>query len=145
MKTMAKCSLVILLVFSANLLWAQGSPSFKVVVNSSNSIRSISKTALSKILLKKTTKWKDGREIKPVDLKVGNPVRGKLSIEVHKRPIGAIRHYWNQRVFSGKSMPPPEKKSDAEVMAYVRKHSGAIGYVSGGAALSGVKAIGVTN
>ena len=37
--------------------------------------------------------------------------------------------YWQQRIFSGRDVPPPEFELDREVVEYVLKHAGAIGYV----------------
>ena len=42
-------------------------PGFKVVVASSNPVASIERGELARIFLKNVTRWKDGREIAPVD------------------------------------------------------------------------------
>jgi len=44
-------------------------------------------------------------------------------------------------VFAGSGTPPIEKKSDLEVIEYVKKNSGAIGYVSKSTNTTGVKEI----
>jgi hypothetical protein len=49
--------------------------------------------------------------------------------------VSAVESYWQQAIFSGRSVPPLEKASDAEVLAFVRANPGAVGYVSGGADL----------
>jgi ABC-type phosphate transport system substrate-binding protein len=43
-------------------------------------------------------------------------------------------------VFSGKDVPPPEKGTDADVVAFVKSNPGAIGYVAAGSA-DGVKVV----
>jgi hypothetical protein len=60
---------------------------------------------------------------------------------VLKRSVAAVRNYWQQRIFSGRGVPPPELDSDEEIVAYVLKHRGAVGYVSGSAELRGTNAI----
>jgi hypothetical protein len=52
-----------------------------------------------------------------------------------KRTVAAVRSYWQQRIFSGRDVPPPELDSDASVIAYVERTPGAVGYVSGDAKL----------
>jgi hypothetical protein len=52
-----------------------------------------------------------------------------------------VRSYWQQLIFSGRDVPPPELDSDADVVKYVSKHAGAIGYVSGNGDLAGVKVV----
>jgi hypothetical protein len=66
-------------------------------------------------------------------------VRKRFSEAVLKRSVGAVRSYWQQRIFSGRDVPPPEVDSDEAVMAYVARYPGAIGYVSGTTKLVGVK------
>ena len=53
----------------------------------------------------------------------------------------AVKSYWNQQIFSGRDVPPVEKKSDAEVLTFVRSTPGAIGYVSDAAAVDGVRVV----
>ena len=83
-------------------------------------------------------------KIEPVDLKIGNPVRGKFSYAVHKKTVAAMKAYWQQQIFSGRGVPPPEKSSDAGVVDYVRSRSGAIGYVSPRADIGRVRVVAVS-
>ena len=62
---------------------------------------------------------------------------------VHGRSGSAVKSYWQKRLFSGRGVPPPEMGSNAEVVAYVERNPGAIGYVRAGQALRGVKRIDV--
>jgi hypothetical protein len=58
-------------------------------------------------------------------------------------PVMAVVQYWGRLLASAVSLRlPAVKDSDEEVLAYVAKTSGAVGYVSGSAALPpGVKAV----
>ena len=40
-----------------------------------------------------------------------------------------LKSYWNQQIFSGKGVPPPEADSPAAAVAYVLANPGAIAYV----------------
>jgi ABC-type phosphate transport system substrate-binding protein len=104
--------------------------SFKVVVNDSVKARSLSKTVASDYFLKKAKKWDDGSAVVPVDQIESSAVREQFSRAVHGKPTSAIKSYWTQQIFSGRDVPPVEKKSDAEVLAYVKANPGAIGYVA---------------
>ncbi|MEK7358198.1 MAG: phosphate ABC transporter substrate-binding protein, partial [Bdellovibrionota bacterium] len=46
------------------------------------------------------------------------------------RSVPAMRNYWQQLIFSGRGVPPPELESDRAVVDYVSRHADAIGYVS---------------
>jgi ABC-type phosphate transport system substrate-binding protein len=53
----------------------------------------------------------------------------------------ALETYYRSLVFTGKASMPKTLAADAEVVAYVAKTKGAIGYVSAGAATAGVKTL----
>ncbi|RPJ52806.1 MAG: hypothetical protein EHM23_32220 [Acidobacteria bacterium] len=118
--------------------------SFKVVVNNANATSVMSKDQISKLFLKKVTAWQDGREVVPVDLSERSQVRETFSREIHDRPVAAVKSYWQQQVFSGRSTPPATRDSDGETLAFVQQNPGAIGYVSAAAAINGVRVINVT-
>jgi len=96
---------------------------------------------LSEAFLKRTTRWPGGAAIKPVDLGSDSPVRRRFSEDVLNRSVSAVKSYWQQMIFSGRAIPPPELETDEEVVRYVSKHAGAIGYVSGAGDLPGVKVV----
>lgn len=114
---------------------------YKIIVNNANSTSSISSTDLSKLFLKKKKKWDNGEKVVPIDQSASSDVRKEFTKVIHKKSVGAIKSYWQQFVFAGSGTPPIEKKSDEEVIAFVKGNSGAIGYVSSGANTSGVKVI----
>lgn len=116
-----------------------GDSEFRVVVHPSNAASGLDKELVADTFLKKITRWPDGEVAKPVDLKPDSAVRRRFSESVLKRTVGAVRSYWQQRIFSGRDVPPPELESEDAVVAYVAKHPGAIGYVSANTKLSGVK------
>ena len=55
--------------------------------------------------------------------------------------VGRPMSFWQQQIFAGKDVPPDTKASDADVIAFVSATPGAIGYVSAGAAVAGVKVV----
>ena len=113
--------------------------SFKVVVNAANPASTISRAELSSMLMKKQARWANGTVVQPVDQAEQARVRESFTKAVHGKSVGAVRSYWQQQIFSGRNVPPLEVRNDAEVVAYVRSKPGAIGYVSEGAVLDGVK------
>ena len=113
---------------------------YRVIVNSANPAGSLSKAEVSRLFLKKSTKWEHGTAAAPVDSKAGS-VREQFSQAVHDKAASAVAAYWQQQVFSGRGIPPVEKPGDAEVIAFVKSNPGAIGYVSAGAAVDGVKVL----
>ena len=115
--------------------------SYKIIVNNSVSVSSLSKKAVSDLFLKKATKWESGAAVTPVDQLDSSNAREGFSKAVHGKTAAAVKSYWNQQIFSGRDVPPVEKKSDAEVLAFVRSTTGAIGYVSEAASAEGVRVV----
>jgi ABC-type phosphate transport system substrate-binding protein len=122
---------------------AAPTPSYVVIVHPSNPATRADRKFLADAFLKKTTRWDQGEVIRPVDQTTDSPVRRKFSEEVIKRSVAAVRSYWQQVIFSGRDVPPPELNSDEDVVKYVLKYSGAVGYVSGNADTNGTKVISV--
>lgn len=115
---------------------------FIVVVNADNPISTLRVPEVSNYFLKKATQWRDGTRVMPVDLAAPSAVRDGFCQRIHSRSSAAVKSYWQQMIFSGREVPPAEKGSAGEVMAYVRANRGAIGYVPSGTALAGgVKAV----
>lgn len=130
-------------------LWLAGArslasaPAFRVIVHPSNPRSSVPREFLVELFLKKITRWGDDEAVRPVDQRTDSAVRRAFSDSVLKRSVQAVKIYWQQRIFSGRGVPPPELDSDALVVEYVLKHRGAVGYVSGTCELGSAKVLAV--
>jgi len=144
MKTLRQLSRLLLLVglLSPGLAAAAD---FVLIVNPANNAGAVSKVELKRYYLRTLTTWPGGEPVKPIDLPKGNPLRAAFAAGVMERSISALDQYWTQSIFSGRAVPPPEKKTDREVVEFVREHAGAVGYVSAGTSLDGVKKVTVTD
>jgi len=131
------------LIATLLLAGATNAAPFYVVVNEANSISSLSYDELSDFFLKKSSRWNDGGLVEPVDQRESTPVREIFTRNVHRKSEAAVRAFWQLRIFSGRDIPPLEKGSDAEVIAYVRNNPNAIGYVSAATSMTGVKVVAV--
>ena len=118
-------------------------PVYVVIVHPGNRETSFERSFLEDAFLKKVTRMPRGEVIRPVDLMPDSPVRRRFSHEVLKRPVSAVRSYWQQVIFAGRDVPPPELETDEEVVRYVLKHPGGIGYVSGTANIGSAKVVAV--
>lgn len=116
---------------------------FVVIVNAKNSEKSASRSFVADAFLKKVTRWDDGEMIRPVDREPRADVRKWFSKSVLKRSVAAVRNYWQQKIFSGRGVPPPELDSDETVVTYVEKHVGAVGYVSTSTKLRSTRPLGI--
>jgi ABC-type phosphate transport system substrate-binding protein len=133
----------VLLALLVSLLWhgAAVAAGYKVIVNNANGTSTLAKKDLSQLFMKKTAKWSDGTPVVAVDQTEKSTAREKFTQEVHGKSVAAVKSYWQQQIFSGRDVPPVEKSSDAQVVAFVKQNAGAIGYVSESADTSTVKVI----
>jgi len=143
MKQLRVCAIAVFLILASANVWAQAK-SYKIIVNPSNPVSSISREEVSRIFLKKTTKFSDGRGASPLDLPANSPTRESFSKDIHGKSSSAVDAYWQQLIFSGRDIPPAQK-SESGVLEFVRSNGNAIGYVPSGADTAGVKVISVTD
>ena len=116
---------------------------FKVIVNPANPTSSVERRFLVDAFLKRTTRWPHDETIRPVDLAPSSDTRRRFSDEVLKRSVAAVKNYWQQMVFSGQNIPPVELDSDEQVVRFVLRNPGGVGYVSAGANIEGAKVLSV--
>jgi ABC-type phosphate transport system substrate-binding protein len=116
---------------------------YRIVVNEKNPAASLTRSEVARMFMKKITEWPDGADVAPVDQERTSATRDSFSREIHQKDADAISAYWQTLVYSGRETPPPVRKSDAEVVDFVRSNPGAIGYVSASAATDGVKVVSV--
>jgi ABC-type phosphate transport system substrate-binding protein len=130
------------LVLQRQAAWGQEvKPAFQIVVNTEVGFGSVERDVLADIFLKQRTTWPDGSMAHPVDQLPNAQVRAHFSNHVIHRSVQAVRSYWQQRIFSGRGVPPPELDSDEAVLSFVRARGGAVGYVSLSAEPKGVRVI----
>lgn len=116
-------------------------PRFQVIAHSDNPRSDVRREFVADAFLKKTNQWPGGGSIRPVDLPFESKVRASFSEKVIGRSVAAVRSYWQQRIFSGRGVPPPEAESEDAAVRYVRRHTGGLGYVSLDTDITGVKVL----
>jgi ABC-type phosphate transport system substrate-binding protein len=133
------------LLLTAGAFAADSPPAFRVIVHPSNPTTKIDKKALADMFLKKTTAWRHGEAVRPVELEAESAVRRRFSSEVLNRSVSAVKSYWQQRIFSGRDLPPPELKTEQLVVKFVVSNPGAVGYVSTGANVENAKTLTISD
>jgi ABC-type phosphate transport system substrate-binding protein len=130
-------SLVLLGVYAAVTASAAD---IKVIANPSVGASSVSADEIKGVFLATKTSLSDGSHVEPVLEKDGPAHEAFLKAYVGKTDT-ALETYYRSLVFTGKASMPKVLAADAEVVAYVAKTKGAIGYVSAGASTAGVRTL----
>lgn len=112
----------------------------KVIANPAIKAASLSAEELKGVFLATKTSLSDGSHVEPVLEKSGAAHQFFLKTYIG-RTESALENYYRSLVFTGKGSMPKTFASDAEVVAYVAKTKGAIGYVSASANIAGVKTL----
>jgi ABC-type phosphate transport system substrate-binding protein len=108
--------------------------SYRVIVNPSVKGSQIPRATLSSIFLKQAPRWGDGSPVQPVDQSMRSQVRQSFAADVLQKPMVEVQMFWSRRMATGVT-PPPVKQTDEEIVSYVARTPGSIGYVSADASL----------
>lgn len=122
-------SFLLILLFAADVV---------VVANPSVKASEISAGELKLVFLGTKTALADGSSVEPVLAQSGAAYEAFLKAYVGKSEL-ALRNHFKSLVFTGKGSMPKSFASDAEIVAFVAKTKGAIGYLAGAPAAGGVK------
>lgn len=131
--------LIVIAIISAMLPRALAAE-LKVITNPNIKTDAISMDELRSLFLEERISLADGTHIEPV-LRKSGPLRDKFSQEYLGKNGDDLQMYYRSLVFSGRTSMPKELNSDAEIVAYVAKTKGAIGYVSSEINTEGVKTL----
>lgn len=113
-----------------------------VIANNDVGVDSLAKKDAKGIFLGKKKKWADGKKATIVVQKKGDTHNEFIKGTVGKS-ASQYKTYWKKLIFTGKGKQPKTVKSDADVLAFVARTSGAVGYVTEGSATDGVKVIAI--
>ncbi len=127
-------------VFCVILAGAATAEDMVIIGNPNLPAPSLDAKELQRIYMGKQTRWANDLAIVPVMLKSGTVhvsfVESYLGRSVHR-----FVTYWRQMVFTGKGMPPRSFANESELVAFVAKTPGAVGYASARANVQSVKVI----
>ena len=111
-----------------------------VVVNSSVSAVSIAPDDLREIFLGSQHSLSNGSKVTPVLLK-GGPSHELFLKSYLGKSVEGFRTWWLQLVFTGQGLLPKTFVSEAELVAFVGRTKGAIGYATSASVRGNVKCL----
>lgn len=109
-----------------------------IIANPGISSTSIDYKDLQRIYLGKKTQWKDDISIVPVMLKSG-PLHDGFIEDFLDRSVQRFATYWRQMVFTGKGVPPRSFEDESELVDFVARTPGSLGFASTSADVGDVK------
>lgn len=100
-----------------------------VVVNARSGVERLSQDEVINIFLGRYRKLPSGVTAIPVDQPESNALRAEFYRKLVNKDLNEINAYWSRLVFSGKTSPPRQVASTAEVVALLTRNPGGIAYV----------------
>ena len=124
------------------LLVAVGGAHAQVIIITNKSVdeTQLTKQDIQKIFLGKESQWPDNTKIHVVNLK-NDDIHKAFLKEYIGRSATQYKNWWKKMLFTGKGDPPQEFDSVEELVEFVAKTKGAIGYIDTPPANENVKAI----
>ena len=132
--------LVVAVVVGACAVVNTSAAEIKIVTNPSVGASSVSADELKGVFLATKSSLSDGSHVEPV-LARGGPTHEAFVKDYLGKTDAALQTYYRSLVFTGKASMPKTLGGDAEVVAYVARTKGAIGYVGAAASTAGVKTL----
>jgi len=132
-----------LLVAAGLVTFATGNAqagNIKIIANLSVKSDTISADELKSVFLGEKSSLNDKSHVEPV-LEKGGAAHETFVKEYLGKTDSTLQIYYRSMVFTGKGSMPKAVGSDADMVAYVAKTKGAIGYVASGAKAEGVKTL----
>jgi ABC-type phosphate transport system substrate-binding protein len=115
-----------------------------IIVNKGVAVESMEKEALRDLFLGNISVWPDDKKINFAIL--GSSETHQSFVQTYTRKTESqFQAWWKRKLFTGTGKFPPKFSTDQEMIDYVAKTEGGLGYVSSGAAIGdGVKILTVT-
>lgn len=127
-------------VFTLCLAASARAADVKVIANPSVTASEVSAEDLKAVFLASKTALPDGSAVEPVLARSG-PAHDVFLRTYLGKTDAALTGYLRSLVFTGKASMPKMCESEADIVAYVARTRGAIGYVSAATSTAGTKTL----
>ena len=122
--------LVCPVLLCCQLLGVRGaSAQIAVVVNQGNEVKSVALQSLQDIYAGNKVSWSNNHKIFPVSMKSSLGVTQSFFEKALDKSPREVKRAWIRLTLSGAGAPPRVVGSEEEVLLYVAKNEGAIGFV----------------
>lgn len=115
-----------------------------IIAHDSVPLDAINKETVERIYLGKKRMYSNDEEILPVVMKSGD-VHEKFLKDYVGKTSSQFETYWKKQIFSGKGSAPKSFKTEKDLVKYVARTRGAIGYISSDTKHDSVKVLNITN
>ena len=104
-------------------------PSFVVIINTVNPVKTVTVVELRRMFLKQSRMWPHAEPVVPVDWDATSEIRQAFSRQVLNRTVREMADLWVQLSMTQGLNPPSTQRSARAVLRFVASVPGAISYV----------------
>ncbi len=121
----------LLLLLAALLLspLAQADPGLVLVVNARSGVDRLTLDDAVNIFMGRYRQLSSGMAALPIDQPDNHPEKARFYRLLVNKDLAEINAYWARLIFSGKTSPPHQAKSSAEILDLLARQPGAIAYL----------------
>jgi hypothetical protein len=118
------------LALSLSLIpWVRANADLVVVVNARSGVERLTTDEVINIFMGRYRQLPSGIKALPIDQPETLPEKARFYRLLVNKELPEINAYWARLIFSGKTIPPQQARNTAEVMDWLTKKRGAIGYI----------------
>ncbi len=122
--------LLLLPLFIVLLLLGRGTcAETVVVVNAASPINQLSQDEVVNIFLGRYRRLPTGGTAIPIDQPESSPLRAEFYRKLVNKDLNEVNAYWSRLIFSGRTSPPLQTATAAEVIALLMGNASGIGYI----------------
>ena len=100
-----------------------------VVVNATSAVKQLSQDEVINIFLGRYRRLPTGESAIPIDQPEGSTLRAEFYRKLVNKDLNEINAYWSRLIFSGRTSPPVQAASLAEVIALLAGSASSVAYL----------------
>lgn len=141
MNRQIRLELLLIAPFLLGVCTASAGASLVVVMNTNSNVDSLTREEVINIFLGRFRQLPNGQAALPIDQSQDPELQADFYQRLVNKKPAEIRAYWSRLVFSGKTSPPYQAKSDQDSLQWLLGTPGGVGYMRSDARPPQLKAI----
>ncbi|MCX7169514.1 MAG: hypothetical protein NTY41_04265 [Proteobacteria bacterium] len=108
---------------------AESAAQLVVITNPKTGVSSLTRDEVVNIFLGRFRQFPSGISAQPADLPAAQPEKALFYRLLVNKDLAEINSYWARLIFSGRTVPPQQTVGNEDLLSFISKTPGAIGYM----------------
>jgi len=115
-----------------------------IIVSEKNPLTTVSVADIKRIYKMKRRVWPNGVPVRAANMAESHHLRNDFSQQILKKRTAQMEVFYLKMALTGRGQPPYIASSNDEMIAFVRRHDGAIGYIDQPIQSPGIKILNIS-